>query len=268
MRRATMKFSLIAAVTGTRVSAADRFTGTWKMNPAKTEDNNPTQITYAPTANGVTIQANADRSIIAKYDGNDYPNGIGNWLTVYRRSDHILTIYTKLNGTVLTTSTRTVSADGRQMTVVTEGIGPDGAFTKTETFDRIDSTPDNDAFLGTWREDISRTREEPPLTYTIKVDEDRVEFNTNQVPVVIARLDGSPYPQHTNAMTLSFRRINASTIEIVEDSSVRPRTTIRWELRDNVLTQTITSIGAGSKPRRRVQHFMRQEKATLAVRSP
>ena len=55
--------------------AADPFTGTWRLDPSKTEDSNPYQITLASITNGISLQTNQQAPFVAYYNGKDYPIG-------------------------------------------------------------------------------------------------------------------------------------------------------------------------------------------------
>lgn len=144
LARAAFVVALVVAVTNvsTFAQAADPFIGTWKLNVAKsTFTPGP-----APKSGSVTFTAATGgfRAVIdglgAKdekthweytggYDGKDYPlkgNPDGELISVRRINANTVETTIKRAGKAAVTNTRTVSADGKTLTVVTKGTNGQG----------------------------------------------------------------------------------------------------------------------------------------------
>jgi hypothetical protein len=142
-----MKFKAIFAALVLCLAAAavcfadDAFTGTWKLNEAKSKMtagmNKNTTVTYEASGDSVKITLDgvgADGKAThdewtGKYDGKDYPV-TGNSMTdtrAYKKvNDHTLEATGKKDGKVVLSAKITVSADGKTRTVVVTQTGADG----------------------------------------------------------------------------------------------------------------------------------------------
>jgi len=141
-----MKFKLILAtlivcMAGAAVLAADAFTGTWKLNEAKSKMgagvNKYNTVTYEMAGDSVKITLDgvgADGKPVhdewtGKYDGKDYPV-TGNPMTdmrAYKKiNDHTLEVTGKKDGKQVISAKITVSADGKTRTVVSTQTAADG----------------------------------------------------------------------------------------------------------------------------------------------
>ena len=121
--------------------ADDAFTGTWKLNEAKSKlsaaTNKNTTVTYEAAGDSikVTIEGvTADGKAVhdewtGKFDGKDYPV-TGNPMTdtrAYKKiDDHTLEATGKKDGKIVLTAKITVSADGKTRTVAVAQTGADG----------------------------------------------------------------------------------------------------------------------------------------------
>jgi hypothetical protein len=177
--------------------AADPFTGKWQLDPSKTEDSNPLQVTLTSITNGVSLRANQQMPFVAYYNGKDYPIGTSDTINALRMNDRTLVSTTKRNGKILSKATTTVTTDGKHAITIMEGWGAEGPYTNTIVGNRVSSAPSGDAFLGTWQEDPSQAKYDPPLTYTLKVSENKLDFTTNRAQAIRAKLDGKDHEQNT-----------------------------------------------------------------------
>ena len=121
--------------------ADDAFTGTWKLNEAKSKlsagMNKNTTATYEVSGDSVKVTLDgvgADGKAThdewtGKYDGKDYPV-TGNPMTdtrAYKKiNDHTLEATGKKGGKVVLTAKITVSTDGKTRTVVATQTAADG----------------------------------------------------------------------------------------------------------------------------------------------
>jgi hypothetical protein len=133
--------TLIVCLATAAVFAADAFTGTWKLNEAKSKlgagaVKNTTVIyevmgdTVKVTLEGVGADGKATHDEwTGKYDGKDYPV-TGNPMTdtrAYKKvNDHTLEATGKKGDKVVLTAKITVSADGKTRTVVSTQTTADG----------------------------------------------------------------------------------------------------------------------------------------------
>ena len=133
--------TLIVCLAAAAVFAADAFTGTWKLNEAKSKLGagavKNTTVTYEVmgdtvkvTLDGVGADGKATHDEwTGKYDGKDYPV-TGNPMTdtrAYKKvNDHTLEATGKKGDKVVLTAKITVSADGKTRTVVSTQTTADG----------------------------------------------------------------------------------------------------------------------------------------------
>ena len=133
--------TLTVCLAAVAVFAADAFTGTWKLNEAKSKlgagTTKNTTVTYEVTGDTVKVTldgVSADGKAThdewtGKYDGKDYPV-TGNPMTdtrAYKKiNDHTLEATGKKGDKVVLTAKITVSADGKTRTVVSTQTTADG----------------------------------------------------------------------------------------------------------------------------------------------
>jgi hypothetical protein len=133
----------VATNPGTRVLAqnADPMSGTWELDLAKSKISSPAPKsqtrTYVVagdsvklTSKGVSADGNPTAvQFDARFDGKDYPiTGLPNADTIALKKidDFRATATLKKNGKVAVTSTRTVSKDGKTMTIKSKGTDAKG----------------------------------------------------------------------------------------------------------------------------------------------
>src|SRR5262249_2070281 len=146
-RRGYMKLKAIFAGLVLCLAAAavcladDAFTGTWKLNEAKSKlsagMNKNSTVTYEVSGDSVKVTRDGvgddgkgtHDEWTGKYDGKDYPV-TGNAMTdsrAYKKiNDHTLEATGKKGGKVVLTAKITVSADGKTRTVVATQTAADG----------------------------------------------------------------------------------------------------------------------------------------------
>ena len=123
--------------------AADPVIGTWQLNVAKSKFSpgpapKSDTRTYAATEQGTAMtwkSVGADgKEIVAKStfkaDGKDYPlTGLPNFdsLSLKQVDDHTVQSTQKKAGKVVGTTTRTISKDGKVLTLSSKGTSPTGA---------------------------------------------------------------------------------------------------------------------------------------------
>ena len=148
--------TVLAVGTGSTAWAADApeaAVGTWTLNLDKSTFSPGPALksqtrTYVQTADGLAVTYSgtaADGTMVSgkstfKYDGKDYPiSGSPDYdtLTLKRVDANTITSVQKKNGKAIGTTTRTVSADGKVMTLTSEGKSAKGvSFHNVMVFDR------------------------------------------------------------------------------------------------------------------------------------
>lgn len=154
MKVKAMLAALVVCLAAAAVSIAadDAFTGTWKLNEAKSKlsagMNKNTTVVYAVSGDSVKVTLDGvagdgtatHDEWTGKFDGKDYPV-TGNPLTdtrAYKKvNDHTLEATGKKGDKVVLTAKITVSADGKSRTVVATQTGADGKkSTSTAVYDK------------------------------------------------------------------------------------------------------------------------------------
>lgn len=152
----TLCFGLVLVVAGNSVvmaaGAADPVVGTWQLNVAKSKfagaaPKSGTRV-YTESAAGITLKittvaANGTSSTeesTFKYDGKEYPySGSSDFdsLSLTRKDANTIQSTQKKAGKVVGSTVRTVSADGKVLTLVSKRTGADGKpYGITQVYDR------------------------------------------------------------------------------------------------------------------------------------
>lgn len=144
LARAAFVVALVLTVTNVRsfAQAADPFIGTWKMivakstfNPGPAPKSGSVTFTTAPAGFRAVIEGVGPKDektrweYTGNYGGNDLPlkgNPDGDSISVRRINATTVETTIKRAGKVAVTNTRTVSADGKTLTVVTKGTNAQG----------------------------------------------------------------------------------------------------------------------------------------------
>jgi hypothetical protein len=132
--------------------AADAFTGTWKLNEAKSKfsPGSPKNITVVYEAVGDNVKVTIDgvdgdgkpthNEWTGQFDGKDHPvtgDMNSDSRALKKIDDNTLTFTVKKGDKVTTTGRIVLSADGKTRTVTTTGTGPKGnKITSTAVYDK------------------------------------------------------------------------------------------------------------------------------------
>ena len=132
----------VALTVGARAQAPKGLEGTWKLNVAKSKHSpgpapKSMTLTYSPITDGMKIVVDvvaADGTsqhweMSPMYDGKDYPvtgNPDADTISVKRISDLKGESTFKKGGKVMATNMRTLSADGKTLTIESKGTTSDG----------------------------------------------------------------------------------------------------------------------------------------------
>lgn len=136
--------AVVIAAMGTASAQTDPFVGTWKLNVAKSSYNPgpaPKSATVTITAVGSGVKVVVDGAgptgdkvhweyTAASHDGKDYPivgnNADADTVALKRLKPGSVETSNKKGGKATTTNVRTVSTDGKTMTVTTKGLNGAG----------------------------------------------------------------------------------------------------------------------------------------------
>lgn len=132
--------------------AQDPFTGTWKLNEAKSKFSpdapKNTTVVYEPAGDNVKITVDGAYSDgkpvhhewTGKFDGKAYPvtgDPTSDTRSYTKVDDHTLTFTAEKGGKTVTDGQVVVSPDGKSRTVTSSGIDPNGnKFTSTAVYDK------------------------------------------------------------------------------------------------------------------------------------
>lgn len=142
MKTRTLVLSLVLCFFGVAVCfAQDAFTGTWKLNEAKSKlaPKAPKNNTVVYTSVGDSVKVTVDgvdsagkpthNEWTGKYDGKDYPvtgDPTSDMRSYAKIDDHTLGLNVKKGGKTTATGRIVVSADGKSRTVTTSGTDEKG----------------------------------------------------------------------------------------------------------------------------------------------
>src|SRR2546428_13635918 len=153
MKTKTIVLTLVLCFVAAAVCFADdAFTGTWKLNEAKSKiaPNAPKNNTVVYEAAGDSVKITVDGigndgkpthdEWTGKFDGKDYPvtgNPNSDTRSYTKIDDNTLALHVQKCGKVTTSGRIVVSADGKSRTVTTSGTDPQGRkFTSTAVYDK------------------------------------------------------------------------------------------------------------------------------------
>jgi hypothetical protein len=199
-----MKKSLLICVlvcTLPALAVDSPFTGTWKLDPSKSHLTGST-FTYSKAPNGLMHFDNGAASGDFGIDGKEYPTTDGHTTTWTANNDHSWTSVNKFNGTVIGTTHRELSADGKIYTLHAVGKQADGTpYDETLVYTRVSGTS---GLIGKWR-DTKYTQQESS-TMTISFPSTEVikwEFLEDKGSVT-GMTDGSDLPYTSPTISGNF----------------------------------------------------------------
>jgi hypothetical protein len=147
MKRLGLALVLLAA-TGGAALAASPFDGTWKLNTEKSNFTGDT-FTYTATANGFHYSDGAAVEYDFAIDGKAYPTLPGRTVTWTKTGDNSWESVTRVGEKTLGKARRTLSADGKTLTIAYTTNRPDGTTAHEEdVYARVSGT---DGLAGDWK---------------------------------------------------------------------------------------------------------------------
>ena len=250
----------LALVLGTSLGALfltpavdDPYTGTWRLNAAKSKFTGQQDKVTAAGANAWTFSYGTS-SWTLKGDGSDTPTPFGN--TVALRPESATTwrfSWKTLKGSAISTDTWTLSSDGKSMVRVSSGTREDGKrFSDTTQVKRVAGTQ---GFVGTWEATVVKIS--APADFTVRATETGLEF---RVPAAdfsfTCAYDGKPNSTHgprapagqtigctKHGKSLQFTvRIGDKTLATVDWSIAADGKQLTWTGHDAGVAQSTVGI--------------------------
>ena len=244
------QFMLVLAAAFAVVAADLPYAGKWKINLAKS-DFGETTLTFAQTGSG-QMQYTADGlSYTFRIDGKDYPSLFGRTAAWKQIDANTWETTSKLNGKLLSTITRKLSADGSTLTVESKGPKPaGGSFDETTVCQRVSGGP---GLPGKWKtknvksssSDILELTASGPDGLSMKYPEYQMTCN--------AQFDGKDYPATgptvPAGITLAIQKIGPRSFEMTQKQSGKPlyKSTITVSADGKTLTETGSAVGVREK---------------------
>jgi hypothetical protein len=210
-------FFAAALCVATVSHAQSAFDGTWHADLAQTKFSPKPFVSYISQGWYHCVSCSPGYDVAA--DGQDHPvsGHAYDTISVTIVDPRTITVVGKKGGTVIFESTRTVSADGKTLTVkATDHPMSGGAPTTYDTVARRSGAAPSGvhATSGNWVI-VKQSGSGTELVTTYKMDGDQLTMTAGSGESYAAKLDGSDYPVK-NAYgwdTVSLKKINDHTIE-------------------------------------------------------
>jgi len=244
------KLLIFLAVTGTLAAVDLPYAGKWKMNTAKSDFGEGT-ITFAQTASG-EIEYTADgQSYTFKLDGKDYPALLGQTAAWKQIDPNTWQTVDKLNGKVLSTDKTTLAADGKTLTINTQGTKPNGGtMDETMVLQRVSGTS---GLLGKWKTKTLKSSS-PDIMELAAFGDDGLRLAVIDFNLTCeAKFDGKDYPCTGPTLapgwTMSAKKSGSRAIEIIDKLNGKPtyQVTMTVSADGKTLTETGGAVGVNEK---------------------
>lgn len=193
--------------------------------------------------------------VSVKADGTDQPvtGQAYDTLSVKQVSDDTLALTTKKGGKITNEQTRTISKDGKTLTVKIKVHHAD-----TDTIDDIEATaklvgpkPSGvDAVSGNWQ--VTKETEGTPETMTVKSNGDEITVSEPTGMTYTAKLDGTSADVKGSFSidSVSVKKLNANSLETTGSRGGQTIFVSKWTVKGKTLTDESTS-----KPSERTSTF-------------
>jgi hypothetical protein len=237
-----MKKMFPVLLAATALWAADPpYAGKWKMNEAKSDFREMT-FTLTDLPSGEKQMEMMGQSFKFKMDGKDYPALFGQ-TSAWRQIDpHTWESIDRLNGKVVTTSTISLSADGKTMTQKSQTPKPGGgSMDETMMFQRVSGGTD---LAGKWK--TTKLQSSSPETMELTPSgEDGLKLSVPELQLVCdARLDGKDYPctgPTITGWTMSIKKSGPRSLEVLEKQN--GKAAFQYTMTASADGKTLTSVG-------------------------
>ena len=190
MKKSGLTFALFALTALTALAAESPFDGTWKLDTQKSHLTGDT-FTYSTTASGMMHFSDGAVEWDFATDGKPYPTLPNSDVVWTKVDDHTWDTEYKTGDKVVGKSHRTLSADGKTLTVSYVQYRPDGqADNGTTTYSRVSGGP---GLIGTWK-DIKAKVPDDTISIAMPSPGKLVFKDVGYQSVIEGPIDGSPLP--------------------------------------------------------------------------
>jgi hypothetical protein len=192
MRKLLLAVALLAVPALSAAAANDPWTGTWKLDPAKSHFTGDT-FTYSQLANGLMHYSNGStQGFDFGIDGKEYSAVYGRTTIWTAAGANAWDTVTRFKGTVVAKAHRELSSDGKTLTLVESGTRPDGSsFKEEDVYTRVSGSA---GLAGKWRSVKVNTSASDTFVFSFPTP-DRVEWeNPGFQEKVVGKADGSDLP--------------------------------------------------------------------------
>lgn len=217
MKSASVLLPSLALLCASAAVAGSPFDGTWILDTGKSKLAGDT-LSYSDAGDGMLKYTDSDSTYTFKTDGTAFTTPMGAERTFTKIGDDSYTATTKRGGTLLATTTLTVSADGKTLVEEAKGTKPNGdGFDNHFTYAK---TSAGTGLIGSWKStkiDLST-----PNTFTVQSDDaGGVTLTISDIKATCAaQWNGKPFPATgptvPEGLTLSVTKTSAHSFQLVQ----------------------------------------------------
>jgi hypothetical protein len=190
MKKASLALFLLAASAGAALAAPSPFAGTWKLNVAKSKLTGDT-VSYSKTPTGFRFSNGSTVTYDIVVDGKDHPMIFDRTTAWTGAGKNSWDAVTKAHGTVLSRTHRTLSADGKIMTIAYTEYRADGTTTQeSDTYTRVSGGP---GLAGKWKDTSTKAASDVMAIAIPGPGRFEISYPTDKSGVS-GKTDGSPAP--------------------------------------------------------------------------
>jgi len=212
-------FSMILASASVIASAQSPFDGTWAMNQSKSQLAGDT-MTFASAGDGMLKYTDSVQSYTFKTDGTEFKTPLGRERTFKMVNPTTYETTTKMNGTLMSSSTWKLTIHDRSLTIDHKEIKANGDTSHdTTNYERI-AGPSGGGLVGTWKSKHVLLGS-PDILTIASSGADNITFSiASQKITCNGKWDGNDYPitgpNVPAGMTLTFHKEGSKAFTVVE----------------------------------------------------
>lgn len=242
--RSLRQLLLCLLLTGTLWAAADPFSGTWKLNPAKSKLTDEMKIDAAgPNRYILNFSGDNTETIVA--DGTDQPGLFGSTFSIAVVSDREWKVVRKMGGKVTISATWNLSEDGNTLTDHFTGYRADGS--SSTVLYKYARSGGGSGLAGTWDSTVEQVN-----AFEMQIrrfGEDGLSLIVPQRMTRSVKFDGKDYAAEGANLLAGFmvsgRRAGDKKIELTDKVSGKVLDTQELVVSPDGSTLTITTHQPG-----------------------
>jgi len=234
--RMTLLLTLVGAGAMIVWASDPPYTGTWKLNPARS-DFGETTVTYEQMADGQMKFTAAGQSYTFRPDGKDYPTPWGGSVAWKTLDPSTWEVTNKANAKVVGTATLKLAADGKSLSMDAKNINAAGeASLDVAVYQRLSGGP---GLSGQWKTKNLKIGSPGTMTITPSGSDGLTLTYVEEKGTCGAKFDGKDHaatgPIWPSGWTCSLARSGASGLEV------------RWKREGQVMFKDAFSPSADGK---------------------